>query len=265
MSASIHSNLNNLGANKSLSALSSGSSINNSASNVAGLAIANQMSSQVAGMGQAIMNSNDTIGLIQVADGALQGINDNMQRIKTLTIQAANGTMSSNDRGIIQKEIDALLESSNGIAESTSYNGTKLLDGTGGSFGNGTFVTHSGADSGDTRSVTIGDVTIATLVGAIDVTTEAGRSSAVTSIDSAMTNISGIQADLGSAQNQLMSNIRNTSVTQVNIASAESKIRDIDFAAESANFSKNNIMSQTGLFAQSQANAVQANVLNLFR
>lgn len=265
MSASIQPNLNNLGVNKNLSALSSGSSINNSASDAAGLAIANQMSSQVAGMGQAIMNSNDSIGLIQVADGAMQGINDNMQRIKTLTIQASNGTMSSSDRDIIQKEIDALLESSNDIAKSTSYNGTKLLDGTGGSSGNGTFVTHSGADSGDTRSVTIGDATIATLLGAIDVTTEAGRSSAFASIDSAMTNISGIQADLGSAQNQLMSNIRNTSVTQVNIASAESQIRDIDFAAESANFSKNNIMSQTGLFAQSQANAVQANVLNLFR
>ena len=258
-------NANNAGLNKSISALSSGSQLNSSSFNAAGLAIANQMSAQVSGMGQAIMNANDSIGLIQVADGGLQGINDNMQRIRTLTLQASNGTMSSGDREIIQKEIDSLLESSDDIAKTTSYNGTKLLDGTGGSAGDGTFITQSGANSGETSSVNIGDVKVASLIGAVDVTTDAGRAAALDNIDTAMETISDVQADLGSAQNQLMSNIRNTSVTKINIASAESQIRDIDFAAESANFSRQNIMSQTGVFAQVQANAVQANVLNLFR
>jgi len=265
LTANIHSNQNSLGLNKSLGALSSGSALNSASNNSAGLGIANQHSAQVAGMGQAIMNSNSTIGLIQVADGAMQGINDNLERIRTLTLQASNGTMSASDRAIIQKEIDALLESSDDIAKSTSFNGIKLLDGTGGSDGNGTFITQSGADQGDTQSVTIGDATVASLIGTIDVTTAAGRATALDSIDSAMESVSSIHADLGAAQNKLMSNIRNTSVTQINTASAESQIRDIDFALESANFSKMNILTQTGFFAKAQANAVQANVVNLFK
>ena len=211
------------------------------------------------------MNSNSTIGLIQVADGAMQGINDNLERIRTLTLQASNGAMNADGRAIIQKEIDALLESSDDIAKSTSFNGIKLLDGTGGSAGDGTFITQSGANQGETQSVTIGDATVASLVGTIDVTTAAGRATALDSIDNAMENVSGIHADLGAAQNKLMSNIRNTTVTQVNTASAESQIRDIDFALESANFSKMNILMQTGFFAKAQANAVQANVVNLFK
>ncbi|MCF6340772.1 MAG: flagellin [Sulfurimonas sp.] len=265
LTANVHSNQNSLNLNKSLGALSSGSALNSASNNSAGLGIANQLSAQVAGMGQAIMNSNSTIGLIQVADGAIQGINDNLERIRTLTLQASNGTMNADGRAIIQKEIDALLESSDDIAKSTSFNGIKLLDGTGGSAGDGTFVTQSGANQGETQSVTIGDATVASLIGAIDVTTAAGRATALDSIDSAMENVSGIHADLGAAQNKLMSNIRNTSVTQINTASAESQIRDIDFALESANFSKMNILMQTGFFAKAQANAAQANVVNLFK
>ncbi len=265
LTANVNSNQNSLGLNKSLGALSSGSSLNSASFNAAGLGIANQLSAQVAGMGQGIMNSNSTIGLIQVADGAMQGINDNLERIRTLTLQASNGAMNADGRAIIQKEIDALLESSDDIAKSTSFNGIKLLDGTGGSAGDGTFITQSGANQGETQSVTIGDATVASLVGTIDVTTAAGRATALDSIDNAMENVSGIHADLGAAQNKLMSNIRNTTVTQVNTASAESQIRDIDFALESANFSKMNILMQTGFFAKAQANAVQANVVNLFK
>jgi len=265
ITANLHSNQNSINQNKSLGALASGSALNSASNNAAGLGIANQLSTQVSGLGQAIMNSNETIGLIQVADGALQGINENMQRVRVLTLQASNGTLNADDRAIIQKEIDSLLESSDDIAKSTSFNGIKLLDGTAGSSGDGTFTTQSGANEGDTQSVTIGDATVATIVGAIDVTTAAGRSNALDSIEGALDNISGIQSDLGAAQNRLMSNIKNTAVTQTNIAFAESQIRDIDFALESANFSKTNILSKTGIYAQVQANAAQANVSNLFK
>ena len=265
MTANLNSNSASSALDRSLASLSSGSALDSSSYDASGLSIANQLSAQVSGMGQAIMNSNDSIGLVQVADGALQGINDNLERIRTLTLQASNGTMSSDDRAIIQNEIDSLIESSNDIATSTSYNGIKLLDGTGGSAGDGTFVTQSGSDSSSTISVTIGDAQMDTLLGNIDVTTQAGLDSALDSIDSAMGSISNIQADLGAAQNQLMSNIRNTSVTQINTAAAESQIRDIDFAAESANFSQQNLLSQIGSYVQSQANASQANVLNLFK
>ena len=265
MTANLHSNLANQGVNSSLGRLSSGSNLGSAAYDASGLGIANQLSAQVSGLGQAIQNSNDSIGMIQVADGAMQGISENMDRIRVLTLQASNGTMNADDRAIIQKEIDGLLESSDDIAKQTSYNGISLLDGTGGSSGDGTFVTQSGADSGDTQSVTIADAQVSSLVGSIDVTTEAGRTAAMSSIDSAMDSISDIRADLGASQNQLMSNIRNISVTQVNVAEAESKIRDVDFAAESANFSQQNIMSQIGSFAQSQANASAANVTRLFQ
>ena len=265
MTANLHSNLSNQGVNNSLGRLSSGSNLGIAAYDASGLGIANQLSAQVSGLGQAIQNSNESIGMIQVADGAMQGINENMDRIRVLTLQASNGTMSADDRAIIQKEIDGLLESSDDIAKQTSYNGIKLLDGTGGSSGDGTFTTQSGADSGDTQSVSIGDAQVSSLVGSIDVTTEAGRTAAIDSIDSAMSSIGDIRAELGASQNQLMSNIRNISVTQVNIASAESQIRDVDFAAESANFSQQNIMSQIGSFAQAQANASAANVTRLFQ
>lgn len=265
MTANLHSNLSNQGVNKSLGMLSSGSQLGTAAYDASGLGIANQLSAQVSGLGQAIMNSNDSIGMIQVADGAMEGINDNMERIRVLTLQASNGTMSADDKAIIQKEIDALLESSDDIAKQTSYNGIKLLDGTGGSSGDGTFITQSGADSGNTQSLTIGDAQVSSLVGSIDVTTAGGLASALDSIDTAMGSISDIRSELGASQNQLMSNIKNISVTQVNIASAESQIRDVDFAAESANFSRQNIMSQIGSFAQAQANASASNVTRLFQ
>lgn len=264
MTANLHSNLSNQGIQNSLGKLSSGSNITSAAYDASGLGIANQLSAQVSGLGQAIMNSNDSIGMIQVADGAMASIQDNMDRIRVLTLQASNGTMSADDRAIIQKEIDGLLESSDDIAKQTSYNGISLLDGTGGSAGDGTFTTQSGADSGDTQSVSFGNAQVSSLVGSIDVTTGAGLATALDTVDSALGGINDIRSELGASQNQLMSNIRNISVTQVNVASAESQIRDVDFALESANFSRANIMSQVGSFAQSQANVSAANVTRLF-
>jgi flagellin len=265
LTANLNSSSANSAMGRTLSALSNGSALNSASYDAAGLAIANQMSAQVSGMGQGIMNSNDSIGMIQIADGAMQGINDNLERIRTLTLQASNGTLTSSDRAIIQKEIDSLLESNNDIAKTTSYNGINLLDGTGGSNGDGTFTTQSGADEGNSISFTIGDATMDSLLASVDVTTQAGRDAALGDIDSAMNTISGISADLGASQNAHMSSIRNTSVTQINVAAAESQIRDIDFALESMNFSQQNIMSQIGSFAQSQSNAAQANVLNLLQ
>ncbi len=262
--ANLHSSSKSQGLSNSLGMLSSGSKLNNAAQDAAGLSIANQLSAQVAGLGMAIQNSNESIGMIQIADGAMSGIQDNMDRIRVLTLQASNGTMNADDKLIIQKEIDGLLESIDDIASQTSYNGMKLLDGTGGSAGDGTFVTHSGADSGETQSMNIGDTRVASLLGSIDVTSDSGLASALDTIDTAMTSINETRAELGASQNQLMSNVRNISVTQVNVASAESQIRDIDFAAESVNFSQQNIMSQISVFAQSQANANTSNIARLF-
>lgn len=263
MNSNLYANQNNLNQNKTLSALSSGDNLIQSANDAASLAISEKLLALVSGSGQAIQNSNESIGMIQIADGALDGMEDNLQRVRKLTIQASNDTLSSSDREIIQKEIDGLLESSDDIATSTSYGGINLLDGTGGSNGDGTFVTQNGPDAGNTLSFSIDDMQINSLVGSIDVTTAAGRDAAFTSIDDALGGLSDTRASLGASQNALMSSVRNTSVSQINAASAASQLKDVDFALESANFSRQNIMSQIGSFAQAQANTTQANLAGL--
>ena len=253
MAANNNSNIRSNTLSSSLNALSSGSKLTNAAADAASLSISDKLLAQISGQGQAIMNSNDSIGLLQVADGGLQGISDNMDRVRVLTLQASNDTMNADDRAAIQKEIDGLLESSDDIAKQTSYNGIKLLDGTGGD-GSGTFKTQSGADAGDSQSVTIANSDVASLVGSIDVTTQAGRDTAIDTVDSALKSIGDTRSTIGASQNKLMSNIRNISLSQINEASAQSQMRDVDFALESANFSRANLMSQIGSFAQAQAN-----------
>ena len=266
MNANLRSSLNNLGIQRSLGSLSSGSAINNAAYDASGLGVANQLSAQVSGLSQAIMNSNESIGMIQVADGALAEYNTILEDVRVLTLQASNGTLSSDDRDIIGQQIDSLLQSADDIAKTTKFNGINLLDGTAGSSNNTTFVTHSGADANETKSVNIADAKVAsTISGTIDVTSQSAAESSTNAIDDAIKNITSIRSDLGAAQNELLSNIRNISVTQVNIASAESQIRDVDFAAESANFSKMNLLAKTGSYSQSQINASQANIANLLK
>lgn len=258
MIANLNANTANNSLNDSIKNMSSGSYFSSAAYDASGLSIADQLSAQVSGLGQAIQNSNEGIGMLQIADGGMSGINDNMERIRTLTLQASNGTLNSSNREAIQKEIDSLMESSNQIANSTSYNGIQLLNGS-----SGTFTMQTGANSGETQNATIGDATATSLVGSIDVTTQAGRDAALTSVDSALKSIGEIRSEIGSSQNALISNVRNISVTQINSAAAESQMRDVDFAQESANFSKANIMSQVGSFAQAQANISKSNLAGL--
>ncbi len=248
MNANLNLTRNNSALNQSIGSLASGNKLSSAAIDAASLSIADQLSSQVSGLGQIMMNANDSVGMIQIADGAMQGISDNTDRIRTLTLQASNGTLNADNRASIQKEIDSLMKSSNDIATRTSYNGIKLLDGS-----------STGGDSNvqDAR-------TSALFSSPIDVTTQESAMAALQTIDEGSANMHEIRSSLGSAQNQLESTIRNTSVSRINAASAESQLRDVDFAAESANFSKQNLMSQIGSFVQSQANANAANVTRLF-
>ena len=259
--SNLYANQNSLNMNKSLSALSSGNKLAQAANDAASLAISDKLLALVSGSGQAIQNSNEMVGLYQVADGGISGIEDNTQRIRVLTLQASNDTLSSSDRENIQKEINALSESSQDIVSSTSFNGINLLDGTGGSQGDGTFVTQSGANSGDTQSITIADISAS--IPSVDVTSQAGRDAALANIDSSLNDFSNTRATIGASQNSLMSSIKNTSVSQINTASAASQMRDVDFALESANFSRQNILAQTGSFAQAQANSRNSNIASL--
>lgn len=270
MNAHRNASMNNIGLDKSLQSLSSGLRINKSADDSAGLAVANKLSAQSQGLGQAIRNANDGIGMIQTADGALEEVGNIMKRVRVLAIQASNDTQDDTSRSYIGKEVKALLEEASDIASKTKFNGVSILDQTGGTAGSsGVFTFHVGAYSGDTQAVSFGDNTVSTLAAkdasSISVSTFSAAQSTIATMDAAIIKLDGKRADLGAAQNKLESTVRNISVTQVNITAAESGIRDVDFAAESANFAKHNILAQSGSYAMSQANAVQQNVLRLLQ
>ena len=153
------------------------------------------------------------------------------------------------------------------IAATTKFNGVKLLDGSGGT--TGTFTFHVGAYANETQAVVLGTNAVsdiaATAPASITVGTRASAELTIGYMDTAIQNVDSKRATFGAAQNKLESTVRNISVTQVNIAAAESAIRDVDFAAESAKFAKHNILAQSGSYAMSQANAVQQNVLRLLQ
>jgi flagellin len=261
MSAHRYATLNNLEMNKSLTALSSGLRINKASDDAAGLAIANKLSAQSNGLGQAIKNANDAIGLVQTADGALDEYGNILNRIRTLAVQGANDTQDDNSRSYIGKEMVRLQSELSHIASDTKFNGKQLLGGT------TTYKFHVGAYRGETTDTKISSVKVAVVLAnaLAGLTTQASAETIISMMDSAIKTVDGLRATLGSAQNQLESTVRNISTTQVNVKAAESQIRDVDFAAESANFSKRNIIAQAGAYAMSQANAIQQNVMRLLQ
>jgi len=266
MQAHMNSTNNNIGLDRSLNSLSSGLRINRAADDASGLAIANQLSAQSSGLGQAIRNSNDGIAMIQTADGALEEYDNILNRVRVLSVQAANDTQSDTSRTFIQEEVDALIEEAQVIADTTSFNGQQLLDATGGAGADGTFVFHTGAYAGETTTVSIGSASTGDIgVDALVVSNQSDANAAISAIDAGILLVDTIRSTLGAAQNKLESTVRNISVTQVNVQAAESQIRDVDFAQESANFAKHNILAQSGTYAMSQANAVQQNVLRLLQ
>ncbi len=267
MNAHRNATMNNVGLDKSLNSLSSGLRINRAADDSAGLAIANKLSAQSQGLGQAVRNANDAIGMIQTADGAMEEYGNIMKRVRVLAIQASNDTQDTGSRGFIQQEVTALLQQADDIASSTQFNGINLLNGTDGATGRFTF--QIGAYSGDTQTVNFGNNTVASITGrstaSITVNTRTNAQAIIGVMDTAIQAVDSRRATLGASQNKLESTVRNISVSQVNIAAAESNIRDVDFAAESAKFARHNILAQSGSYAMSQANAVQQNVLRLLQ
>ena len=289
MNAHMHSVNNNKGLDRSLSSLSSGLRINKAADDASGLAIANKLSAQKEGLGQAIRNSNDGIALLQTADGAMNEMGDIAKRIRTLAVQAANDTQDAQSRSYIAKELQELATEFNHIIDSTTFNDKKLLDGSSSSVN--IQIGHKDTDTKDVGITDLGSIqagrAAATAITAVDasansgveivaqasvvsidgftVDTVANAEKTIAAMDDVIQMIDTARADIGANQNSLESNVRNISVTQVNVAAAESNIRDVDFAAESANLQKHNILAQSGTYAMSQANAAQQNVMTLLR
>lgn len=247
-----------------LQRLSSGLRINSAKDDAAGLAISERMTSQIRGMNQAARNANDGISLAQTAEGALVEIGNNLQRIRELAVQSANATNSENDREALQKEVTQLIDEIQRVGEQTSFNGTKLLDG---SFASQIF--QVGANEGETIDFTdIADVTASGLsVDSVDITGTDGTAAAtvITTIDDALKIVNSTRADLGAIQNRFSSAIANLQTSAENLSASRSRIQDADFAAETAALTRAQILQQAGVAMLSQANALPNNVLSLLR
>lgn len=240
--------------NTSFERLSSGFRINRAADDAAGLQITDRMTSQIQGLNQATRNANDAISLVQTAEGALGEVTSGLQRIRVLAVQSQNGINSSADRAALQKEVSALKAEISRISTDTQFANTDLLSG---AFSAAFLV---GANAGQTISVNLSRAD-GTSFGAsglglsqTTVATVAGASAALTTIDAAISSVDGTRADLGALQNRFQSTIRNLSNIAENVSSARSRIRDTDFAVETAELTRNQIIQQASTTVLSQAN-----------
>ena len=252
---------------KNLEKLSSGYKINRAGDDAAGLAISETMRSQINGLNQAVNNANDAVGLIQTAEGAMTETHSMLQRMKTLSTQAANGTYTKTARDNIKAEIDALNKEITRIATTTEFNGEKPLSPDTKTKGkNLTFFIGASADASNAMTVAQMTMTAAALTIdqiAVDNTTNAFK--AMKSIDAAIEKVSTYRATLGAAQNRLEHTVNNLKVTSENITSAESRIRDTDMADEITAYTKNNILLQAAQSMLSQSNAMPQGVLSMLQ
>jgi len=254
------SRMANMMQGQAMDRLSSGKRINSAKDDAAGLAIATRMDAKVRGLSQAIRNSNDGISLAQTAEGAMQESSNILIRIRELAVEAANGTATATDRTALQAEATQLTSQLDDIATRTDFNGTVLLDGT------ANLNIQTGVNSGDTVNITIGDLQAAGLgVGAINLSTAAGASTALGLLDTAITTVASTRATLGAVQNRLESNVNNLTSTVTNLAEAKSRIEDADYSVETTKLASAQILAQASTAMLAQANQSQQGVLNLLR
>ena len=250
---------------KNLEKLSSGYKINRAGDDAAGLAISETMRSQINGLNQAVNNANDAIGLIQTAEGAMTETHSMLQRMKTLSTQAANGTYTETARKNIKAEIDALNKEITRIATTTEFNGEKPLSP---KAANQALTFFIGATADKTNAMTVGQQIMTAEVlklDKVDVDTTTNAFKAMKSIDAAIDTVSTYRATLGAAQNRLEHTVNNLKVTSENITSAESRIRDTDMADEITAYTKNNILLQAAQSMLSQSNAMPQGVLSMLQ
>jgi flagellin len=236
--------------------LSSGFRINSAADDAAGLQISSRLSSQINGLNQAISNANDGISLAQVAEGAMDEITTALQRIRTLAVQSQNGINNDADRSALQKEVTALIAEISRIAVTSQFGGTTLLQG---GYSSKFLV---GANAGQNISVNLSSNSLGGVgfgasalgVSTLSVATVAGASAALASLDAAIKSVDSERADLGAIQNRFQSTIRNLSNIVENVSGARSRIRDTDFARETAELTRAQILQQASTTILSQAN-----------
>jgi flagellin len=266
-SISAQRNLNRAqgGAEKALQRLSTGMRVNSASDDAAGLAIGTRFQSQIRSLEQAQRNANDAISVIQTAEGGMAQMSDLLIRMRELSVQAANGTLSAADRISVDTEYDSLVSELDRIAQTTSFNGTDLLDGD--SSAGITFQVGAGSGANDRIVVSIASVRQSTIATA-DLTsqtlsTATGARSAMGIIDNAISKLSTQRSKLGAAQNRLTVTIENLGSQVENLSASRSRIVDADVAKESANLTKYQILVQAGLSVVAQANASPQAALSL--
>jgi flagellin len=229
--------------------LSSGLRIASAADDAAGLGISERMRAQVRSLNQAGRNANDGISLVQTAEGTINELNGNLVRMRELAIQSANGTLNTGDRAVIDSEFQALIAEIDRVANQATFNGISLFDGS-----TTTLSFQVGTETGETIDVTLEDLSAATLAITTDVTNATNASAALDLIDDAIDVVSNLRGDLGAAQNRLGSTVRSIANAAENLTGAESRIRDVDVAAETADLTRNSILQQAAVSVLAQAN-----------
>ena len=267
MPMTINTNVNSLNAQRNLSAsqgslatsmqrLSSGLRINTAKDDAAGLAIADRMNAQIKGINVSVRNANDGISLAQTAEGALSTVTDVLQRMRELAVQAQNGSNGTSDRANLDTEYQQLSSEITRIAAQTKFNGTAIVGASAGAQ-----VFRIGANNGDTLTITTATVT--TVAGGL--TTSALASTAVAALDTALDTISTSRATYGAMINRFQFAINNLQVTGENQNAARGRIMDADFASETANLARSQILQQAGTAMVAQANQLPNQVLSLLR
>jgi len=262
--------------------LSTGKRINSAKDDAAGLAIATSMTSQIRGMNQGIRNANDGISMAQTAEGALNEVTNMLQRMRELTVQSKSGSYSADDRTNIQKEMTALKTQIESVITNTEFNGVKLFSGH--DEGSTAVNIQAGANSVDTVTLTFTNLNVEAVEADAGAGTEAVEASAINlalaidltvaegddddylaTFDAAISQVSGVRADLGASQNQLESAVNNLTNIATNLSDARSRIEDTDYSAETTALAKAQILSQASTAMLAQANQSQQNVMSLLR
>ena len=257
---------------KSLEKLSTGLRINRASDDAAGLSISETMRAKIRGMGRAKSNSEDGIALLQIAEGATGEISNILQRMRELSLQSATDTMTTTERSYTDKEFGQLMSEVTRISNSASYNGMTLLDGASGSFGvsgGAASVLHIGSGSStstDRLSITVTSMSLGAIglnATTTSVSTATSALSALSLIDTAIKSVNSMRSDMGAYVNRLEFAISNLSNQVYNTQDAESRIRDVDFAKETTEFTRSQILSQSATAMLAQANQAPQSVLSL--
>lgn len=249
-----------LGNNKrrldsNLSKLASGERITKSADDAAGLAISEKLKSQIRSLRQAKRNADDGISLVQTAEGGLQEISNIVIRLRELSIQAASDTVGEQERSFSDIEFQQLKEEIQRISKSSDFNGRKLLDGSGGIVEMQIGIHNDPTNDRLTYDASSIDSTLDNLgIGSESVSSKEGAQNALANLDDALVKINGSRANLGALQNRLTSVVQNIEISDENLSAANSRIRDVDVASESADLAKNQILAQAGTSVLAQAN-----------